>query len=89
MKNLFLIGIGVCLTACSIDPLDFYNPIHQGEHLKNSLGRLVQDCTGTGRYIREGEVAERFWKENNLPKGTINFVCKNGKAYLPDQVPKD
>ncbi len=81
--------MGVLLTACSIDPLDFYNPTHQKSYLKNSLGRAVQDCTDTGRYIALGDSAKEFWKENNLPKGTINFVCKNGKAYLPDQVPKD
>ena len=32
--------------------------------------------------------AKFFWNGNNLPKGTTEFVCKNGKAYLPDQVPK-
>ncbi len=88
MKKIFLIVLGVYLTACSIDPLDFYNPINQGENLKNGLGRVVQDCTGTGRYIREGEVAERFWKENKLPKGTTEFVCVDGKAYLPGKEPK-
>ncbi|EPR82771.1 hypothetical protein L289_2689 [Acinetobacter gerneri DSM 14967 = CIP 107464 = MTCC 9824] len=28
-----------------------------------------------------------FWKENNLPEGTIHFVCRDGKAYLPEKAP--
>ena len=55
------------------------------DHLKHKNGKLVSDCNGHSIDMRGG--AERFWKQNNLPKGTTEFVCKNGKAYLPNQVP--
>ncbi|TCM60890.1 hypothetical protein EC844_13010 [Acinetobacter calcoaceticus] len=39
-------------------------------------------------YIKNTPNAEYFWKINNLPKGTTEFVCVDGKAYLPGQEPK-
>lgn len=90
MKNLFLLVIYLCLTACSIDPLDFYNPTHQKSYLKNNKGEIIDDCTISGDYnfIRVGDDTERFWKGNKLPKGTTEFVCVDGKAYLPGKEPK-
>ncbi len=32
--------------------------------------------------------AKYFWEDNNLPKGTTEFVCVDGKAYLPGKEPK-
>lgn len=30
--------------------------------------------------------AVQFWQDNNLPKGTTNYMCKDGKAYLLNKV---
>lgn len=88
MKKLLLSVITIFLTACSIDPLDVYNPNGHSEVLKNTAGESVSDCTGRGRALRQGDDANQFWKENNLPKGTTDFVCVDGKAYLPSKQSK-
>lgn len=30
------------------------------------------------------EDLENFWKDNNLPYGTLDYRCKDGKPYMPD-----
>ena len=80
--------MGIFVTACSIDPLDVYNPINYSRALTNAAGEGVSDCTVRKRILRQGDDANQFWKENKLPNGTTEFVCVEGKAYLPGQVPK-
>ncbi|EPR82775.1 hypothetical protein L289_2693 [Acinetobacter gerneri DSM 14967 = CIP 107464 = MTCC 9824] len=38
--------------------------------------------------FKNDEDNESFWRVFNLPKGTTEFVCVNGKAYLPGKEPK-
>ena len=48
---------------------------------------MVPDCNGEliSTKLKPSD-ADAFWRENDLPKGTANFVCKNGRAYLPSKV---
>ena len=95
MKIINAILTGVCLlslTGCSIIQGwgdNFSNGFLSGggDYLSNDQG-LVADCQGDliGTKHNSESEADQFWQENNLPKGTANFVCKNGKAYLPSKV---
>ena len=80
-----LLFISMIFSGCYYDIINSSANI---DFLKHKNGNLVSDCTWNPIAIRGGG-AERFWKENNLPKGTTEFVCKNGKAYLPNQVPSN
>ncbi|MGO2339511.1 MAG: hypothetical protein ACTH5M_02790 [Psychrobacter sp.] len=81
---------GVCLlslTACG--NLQNWNSdyLSGGEYLSDDQG-MVLSCYGdliSTKHNSES-AANRFWQANNLPKGTANFVCKDGKAYLPSKV---
>lgn len=89
MKMIITILAGVCLfslTAC--DNLRNWNSgyLTGGEYLTNEQG-LVSSCHGNHLSVRnKPSEADRFWQDNNLPKGTTDFVCKDGKAYLPSKV---
>ena len=91
MKIINTILAGICmlsLTAC--DDLRNWNSSYLSggtEYLSDKDGTIL-DCRGdtlslTGKPKSE---AERFWQDNNLPKGNTDFVCKDGKAYLPSKV---
>ena len=73
--------------GCNMQGVDIINSTSGTEYLKDKNGNNVRDCSYTLLSLRGG--ATIFWEENNLPKGTTEFVCKNGKAYLPNQVPND
>ena len=76
----------VLLTACGGWS---YSPINTNvKVLENKEGHAVFDCNGKLIPYRSDGVKD-FWQENNLPKGTTDFICKNGKAYLPNQVPNN
>ncbi len=49
-------------------------------------GGLVMDCRGRP-LVKDGAWTNAFWDNNNLPHGTIYFVCRDGKAYLPEKAP--
>ena len=66
--------------------VDIINSTSGTKYLKDKNGKDVRDCNNVLITYR-GVGREIFWKENNLPKGTTEFVCKDGKAYLPNQVP--
>ncbi|MCH1781980.1 hypothetical protein [Psychrobacter glaciei] len=90
MKIVNIIISGICLlslTACG--NLQNWN----SDYLSGSTGYLsdaqgiVADCNGYFLNISsKPSGAERFWQANNLPKGTTDFVCKDGNAYLPSKV---
>ncbi|MDV2439490.1 hypothetical protein QR665_08370 [Acinetobacter gerneri] len=44
------------------------------------------DCRGRP-LVKDGAWTNAFWDNNNLPHGTIYFVCRDGKAYLPEKAP--
>ena len=75
----------IFITGCS-DFVDSFSPIPRQKVLLHADGSSVRDCQGRALPIR-GD-AESFWRSNNLPKGTTEFVCVDGKAYLPGQEPK-
>ena len=56
--------------------------------LRKKNGGFVKDCNDSVLFINSPNT-DYFWNFYNLPKGTTEFVCKNGKAYLPDQVPRN
>ena len=75
------------LTAC--DTLQNWNSEYLSGgtgYLSNELGS-VGDCKGRELSIK-GSIsdADSFWQDNNLPKGTTNYMCKDGKSYLLDKV---
>ncbi len=92
MKIINTILAFVCmlsLTACT-DLQNWNSGYLSGgtEYLSNEQGSMVGDCRGdnlslTGRPTSE---AERFWQDNDLPKGTFRYVCKDGRAYLLNKV---
>ena len=89
MKIINTILAGVCLlslTACiKMDPKTWIGG--GGEYLKDKQGRLVGDCRGRNISMELSiSDADTFWQDNDLPKGTFDFVCKDGKAYLPSKV---
>lgn len=64
----------------------------QVEYLENDSGNSVAECT-TAVSWQTGEPlfspvhksrANAFWQDNNLPKGTLYYVCDGDKALLPE-----
>ncbi|MGP9600957.1 MULTISPECIES: hypothetical protein [unclassified Psychrobacter] len=89
MKIVNIIISGVCLfslTACG--NLQNWNSdyLSGGDYLSDDQG-LVADCQGNYLGISNNlSDADLFWQDNNLPKGTNDYVCKDGRAYLPNKV---
>ena len=90
MKIISTTLVGVCLlslTACG--NLQNWNSgyLSGGEYLSDDQG-LVINCYGNLISTKHNSesAANRFWQANNLPKGTTDFICKDGKAYLPSKV---
>ncbi|MEN8281465.1 hypothetical protein [Acinetobacter gerneri] len=76
------------LTACflgSFGPLPM-DVNRDNDYLRDKDGYIVDDCRGQA-LSRTGEQTNFFWDKNNLPRGTTNFVCRDGKAYLPEKAP--
>ena len=65
--------------------VDSFSPIPKQKLLKHPDGSLVMRCDGG--VITLGDRADNFWRKNNLPKGTTEFVCVDGKAYLLKDAP--
>ncbi|MEN8281472.1 hypothetical protein [Acinetobacter gerneri] len=57
------------------------------EYLLNSKGEMVRDCESK-ILSKKSPGTEYFWEKNNLPKGTTEFTCIDGKAYLKGEEPK-
>ena len=90
MKIINTILAGVCLVSlAACNTFQNWNSgyLTGGDYLSDEQG-LVGDCQGNliGTNPNTVSAAERFWQANNLPKGTNDFVCKDGKAYLPSKV---
>ncbi|ENV33896.1 hypothetical protein [Acinetobacter gerneri] len=80
--------ICIPLTACFLGsfgplPMDVHN---NSKYYEFPGGGLVMDCRGYP-LGKDSSWTRDFWKENNLPEGTIHFVCRDGKAYLPEKAP--
>ncbi len=79
---LICFGCTFLLSACTFDIL---GTLDSSSYLRNKEGGFVYDCRG---FTISKDPARFFWERNNLPKGTTEFVCVNGKAYLPGKEPK-
>ena len=69
-------------SACSFDII---GKSDESSYLKNKGGGYVFNCDGNPL---SKKFAKYFWDGNNLPRGTTEFVCVDGKAYLPGTAPK-
>ena len=83
MKNILICF--VCLFSLSACTFDILGTPKDSSYLRNSKKEIVVDCYGGGV---SKDFAVDFWQRNNLPKGTTEFVCVDGKAYLPGKEPK-
>ncbi|MDQ9010211.1 hypothetical protein RFI36_10735 [Acinetobacter gerneri] len=88
LLSLILCGLSISLTACFLGsfgplPMDVHN---NSKYYEFPGGGLVMDCRGYP-LGKDSEVTDYFWDKNNLPRGTLNFVCRDGKAYLPEKAP--
>jgi hypothetical protein len=69
------------LSACTFDILPRPN---FKDYVKNADGSIVSNCNGGGFFKDSPKRLENFWKDNNLPYGTLDYRCKDGKPYMPD-----
>ena len=91
MKIVNTILASICLlslTACGT--LQNWNSDYlsgdRTEYLSNDQG-TVGDCHGFRLSTSDKpSAADRFWQDNDLPKGTTDYMCKDGKAYLLNKV---
>ncbi|MGP9492411.1 hypothetical protein [Psychrobacter sp. AOP7-B1-24] len=87
MKNIIylsvLTAVTVSLTACYKQS----DILGGGEYISDKDYGLSEDCYGEliSTQLKPSD-ADKFWQENNLPKGTTKFICKDDKAYLPSKV---
>lgn len=88
--NLSLLLISVIwLSACIPPSGQLFG--EQVEYLRNDSGNVVIECASqtdwtTGKIVVKGvqkDWAKEFWTKNNLPKGTLYYVCDGNKAVLP------
>ncbi|TCM60885.1 hypothetical protein EC844_1305 [Acinetobacter calcoaceticus] len=85
-KMSILLVFSLMLQAC-VD-MDILMTPDIDSYLRDKDGDIVDDCKGDALYKKSSRT-NRFWERNNLSKGTIEFVCVDGKAYLPGQEPKN
>ena len=86
MKKSYLIASGliaVLLTGC-IDNMAGINNSKPDKYILNGKGGWALDCLSNQPLGVNGDY---FWDYNNLPHGTVDYVCKEGRAYLPGQAP--
>ena len=92
MKALKLVLISssvLCLSACLPPTGQLFGD--QVDYLKNDQGNIIGECTSkinpmTGEKALSGVAksgANGFWMNNNLPKGTLYYVCEGEQAVLP------
>lgn len=86
IKYLLVLSSSMLLTACSTGSFDIIETPKPSVYLTNRLGNKVFDCNGVA-LVKRSANTDLFWKRNNLPKGTTEFTCVDGKAYLPEKVP--
>lgn len=85
-KISILVVCSLVLQAC-VD-MDILMTPDSNDYLKGADGFTLSNCEGGSLSKKNNAKNEAFWKKHNLPKGTINFICVDGKAYLSGQEPK-
>lgn len=85
MKYGIVLSLLLVLTGCETAYNMTYALLSEKteKDLTNKDGISIVDCYG--KTMGKKHRAPQFWKENNLPKGTTEFVCKDYKAYLPNK----
>ena len=76
------------LTACIDLGARF---MYEQDYLEDDSGNAVGECTteinpATDRLLFSPIIkswAKRYWEDNNLPKGTLYFVCDGSTPLLP------
>lgn len=77
------------LTACIGSSAQFFGD--QVEYLKDDSGYPIAECPTktdktTGQpifYSLAKSSANQYWKEKNLPEGTLYYICEGNRALLP------
>ncbi|ENV33897.1 hypothetical protein [Acinetobacter gerneri] len=87
IKYLLVLLSSILLTACSVGSFDIIGTPKSSVYLTNKQGYKVFDCQGQA-LVKDWPDTDYFWKENNLPKGTTEFTCVDGKAYVKGKEPK-
>ena len=83
MKKVFIyINYIFLFSACSFDIIGKSDP---SSYIRNQKGEIVFDCKGKSL---GKDSAHFYWDYHNLPRGTTEFVCVDGKAYLPGKALK-
>ena len=73
------------LTACR-SMFDILPGPDDKDYVRRSDGSVVSDCTGGGGGKNVPLELERFWRDNNLTYGTLDFLCdENNKPYMPEK----
>ena len=86
MKHIILL-FTVLFSTVGCNHYNILPSIDDGRILIDKKGGIVRDCEG-GMLLKKSPFTNRFWEQNNLPQGTTEFVCVDGKAYLPGKEPK-
>ena len=69
-------------SACSFDII---GKPKDSAYLRDKQGAIVFDCDGDAMFK---DSAHFYWDGYNLSRGTTEFVCVDGKPYLPGKAPK-
>lgn len=89
LKNIVCTAFLLCLVGCNSTNVNFDGA--ERDFLIGDRGGVISGCRAI-KDPRTNEMssmpipkshAKGFWEGYNLPKGTIDFVCRDGKAYLP------
>lgn len=87
--KLALLSISTIWLSACLPPSGIFSG-QQTEYLRNDIG-VLSECT-TALNWKTGEPsfdpipkssANAFWRDNNLPKGTLYYICEGDKALLP------
>lgn len=87
IKYSLVLSSSILLTACSASNFDILGTPKSSDYLTDKNGNKVFDCRGRA-FFKNSTHARIFWSDNNLPKGTTEFTCVDGKAYLKGKEPR-
>ncbi|WP_312967517.1 hypothetical protein [Acinetobacter gerneri] len=86
MKNFIIIILLLNVIGC-VDLDIIAGRVDSNDYLRNKSGNIVLNCQDIPLFKKDPNT-NIFWKNNNLPKGTTEFTCIDGRAYLKGKEPK-
>lgn len=86
MKHIILL-FTVLFSTVGCNHYNILPSIDDDKILTDKNGGIVRNCNGR-MLTKDWPGTQAFWEKNNLPQGTTEFVCVDGKAYLPGKEPK-